>query len=199
VHVPIAGLALLPIALGLPIIFAPVHIAFLEMVIDPVCALVFEAEVEEHNVMRRPPRDPSEPLFSKSMVLWSVIQGGLALALNAAIFLTAHARGMPADELRALAFFTLVITILSLIFVNRSFSSSPLDALARPNGALLWVLVAVAGVLTASLAWPSASDLFRFGPLHADDLTLTVAAGVLVFSLLETIKLAFRSQIEARS
>ena len=64
VHVPIAGLALLPLIFGLPILFGPVHIAFLEMVIDPVCSLVFEAEPEEDDVMRRPPRAPDEPLFS---------------------------------------------------------------------------------------------------------------------------------------
>jgi magnesium-transporting ATPase (P-type) len=64
VHVPIAGLALLPLAFGLPIIFSPIHIAFLEMVIDPVCSLVFEAETDEEDVMRRRPRAPDEPLFS---------------------------------------------------------------------------------------------------------------------------------------
>ena len=58
VHVPIAGLALLPLIFGLPILFGPMHIAFLEMVIDPVCSLVFEAETEEDDVMRRPPRSP---------------------------------------------------------------------------------------------------------------------------------------------
>src|SRR5207342_445795 len=70
VHIPIAGLALLPLALGMPILFGPVHIAFLEMVIDPVCSLVFEAEVEEDDLMRRKPRAPGEPLFSGSMIAW---------------------------------------------------------------------------------------------------------------------------------
>ena len=64
VHVPIAGLALLPLLFGLPILLGPIHIAFLEMIIDPVCSLVFEAEAEEDDVMRRPPRDPEQPLFS---------------------------------------------------------------------------------------------------------------------------------------
>jgi P-type Ca2+ transporter type 2C len=198
VHVPIAGLALLPLALGLPLIFGPVHIAFLEMVIDPVCALVFEAEVEERNVMCRPPRDPSERLFSKAMVLWSALQGVLALALVSTIFVMAHARAMPPDEVRALVFFSLVVTIIALIFVNRSFSPSPLDAVLRPNGAFLWVLAAVVGVLTASLAWPTASVLFRFGPLHADDLALTAATGILLFGVLEGLKAAFRSRIEGQ-
>ncbi len=79
VHVPIAGLALLPLFFGLPILFGPIHIALLEMVIDPVCALVFEAERDEGNVMSRPPRDPSEPLFSMAMVAWSVFQAASPL------------------------------------------------------------------------------------------------------------------------
>ena len=78
VHVPIAGLALLPLLFGLPILFGPMHIAFLEMVIDPVCSLVFEAETEEDDVMRRPPRAPDEPLFSGALIGWSLLQGAFA-------------------------------------------------------------------------------------------------------------------------
>ncbi len=95
VHVPIAGLALLPLLFGLPIVLWPIHIAFLEMVIDPVCSLVFEAETEEDDVMRRPPRSPDQPLFSRSLIGWSVLQGAVAFALVAAIFIIAFSRGMP--------------------------------------------------------------------------------------------------------
>ena len=70
VHVPIAGLALLPPVSGLPILLWPMHIAFLEMVIDPVCSLVFEAEIEEEHVMRRPPRSSKEPVFSAWLIVW---------------------------------------------------------------------------------------------------------------------------------
>jgi Ca2+-transporting ATPase len=188
VHVPIAGLALLPLVSGLPILFGPVHIAFLEMVIDPVCSLVFEAETEEEDVMRRPPRLPDEPLFSGALIGWSLLQGALALALVATIFVVASSRGMPEREVRALTFFSLVVTIVSLIFVNRSFSASLGAALRRPNPALAWVLMAVATMLGLTLLWPLASSLFRFGPLHADDLSLTLAAGLLVLGALEALK-----------
>ena len=188
VHVPIAGLALLPLVFGLPIIFGPIHIAFLEMVIDPVCTLVFEAEIEEDDIMRRPPRAPDEPMFSGRLIGWSVLQGVFAFVLVAAIYVIAGHRGMPEDAIRALAFFSLVTAIVALIFVNRSFSTSFVAALARPNTALKYVLSGVVGILALTLAWPAAAHLFRFGPLHADDLALALGAGAMVLIVLESFK-----------
>jgi P-type Ca2+ transporter type 2C len=188
VHVPIAGLALLPLLLGLPILFTPIHIAFLEMVIDPVCTLVFEAEIGERDLMRRRPRPPAEPLLPRRLLVWGLVQGLLAFALVGSIFVLANLRGMPADEARALTFFSLVMTIVALIFVNRSFSTSLISALRRPNLALTFVLAWVATILSLTLFWPFARDLFRFGPLHADDLSLTLGAGAFALIALESLK-----------
>ena len=198
VHVPIAGLALLPLLFGLPILFGPMHIAFLEMVIDPVCSLVFEAETEEDDVMRRSPRDPAEPLFSTSMIVWSLLQGALAFALVAAIFVVALQRGMPEEEVRALTFFSLVISIVALIFVNRSASASLIKAIRRPNRALAFVLPIVAATLAVTLLWPFASSLFRFGPLHAGDLAVTIGAGVVFLVVLEFLKPLWRAGFATR-
>jgi Ca2+-transporting ATPase len=197
VHVPIAGLALLPLLLGLPIIFGPIHIAFLEMVIDPVCSLVFEAETEEDDVMRRPPRSSDEPLFSGALIVWSLLQGALAFVLVAAIFVIAFRSGMPEQEVRALAFFSLVVAIVSLILVNRSFSASLLTALRRPNRTLAAVLSAVAAILALTLLWPFASNLFAFGPLHVDDLALTLGAGIVVLVSLELLKPLWRPRLRS--
>jgi Ca2+-transporting ATPase len=188
VHLPIAGLALLPLISGLPIVLEPVHIAFLEMVIDPVCSLVFEAEQEEENAMRRPPRDPNEPLFSPRLVWWSLLQGAVALAAVVAIFLVALSRGMPESEVRALTFFSLVLVIVSLIFVNRSFSASLKTALSRPNLMLVAVLSGVASLLSSTLLVPFARTLFHFGPLHGDDLSVTFGSALAVLLLLEAMK-----------
>jgi len=193
VHVPIAGLALLPLLFGLPILLGPMHIAFLEMVIDPVCSLVFEAEGEEDDVMSRRPRDPAEPLFSGAMIAWSVLQGALAFGLVATIFVVALGQGMPVDEVRALSFFALVTAIVALILVNRSASASLLKAIRRPNRALAIVLPIVILMLAATLLVPSISDLFRFGPLHADDILLTVASGAVVLVGLELAKPMWRA------
>jgi len=192
VHIPIAGLALLPLLTGLPLLFGPVHIAFLEMIIDPVCSLVFEAETEERNVMQRPPRSPDEPLLPKALIVWSGLQGGLALILAGSVMLTANAWGMPENEVRALTFFALVLVIVSLIFVNRSFTSSLIEAFTRPNRVLVLIIIFVTTVLTLSLAWPAAASLFRFGPLHADDLAITVGAALVSLVLLEVSKYPLR-------
>jgi P-type Ca2+ transporter type 2C len=179
---------LLPLIFGLPILFGPMHIAFLEMVIDPVCSLVFEAETEEDDVMARPPRATDEPLFSRHMIIWSLMQGVVAFALVAAIFVVAFRQGIPVNEVRALTFFALVMSIIGLIFVNRSFSASIVNALRRPNSALRWVLLGVTAMLALTLLWPFASALFRFGPLHLDDLAVTFGAGVLVLVCLDLVK-----------
>jgi len=197
VHVPIAGLSLLPLLFGLPILFGPIHIAFLEMVIDPVCSLVFEAESEEDDVMRRPPRNPDSSLFSGALIGWGLIQGALAFALLAAIYLVALRQGMAENEIRALIFFSLVLTIVGLIFVNRSFSASLLTALIRPNRSLMIVVVAVASMLCGTLLWPFATSLFRFGPLHLDDLAVTLAAGTAVLACLELLKPFWRERLKA--
>ena len=107
------------------------------------------------------------------------------MQLVAAIFVLALRSGMPEQEVRALTFFSLVVMIVSLILVNRSFSASLLTALRRPNRTLAAVLAAVAAILALTLLWPSASKLFAFGPLHADDLALTLGAGIIVLISLE--------------
>ena len=192
VHVPIAGLALAPLVFGLPVLFGPIHIAFIEMVIDPVCSLVFEAELEEDNVMRRPPRPPSEPMAPGSFVAWSLFQGLFAFVVVAAVLFVGLRRGMPVDEVRALTFFALILSIVGLILINRSFSASLWTAVRRPNPTLLWILLTIAAILALTLKWPFAAHLFGFGPLHLDDLALTVVAGVVVFACLDALKLLWR-------
>ena len=193
VHVPIAGLALLPLLLGLPLMLLPVHIAFLEMVIDPACSIVFEAEPEERDLMQRPPRSADSLLLSKSMAGWGLLQGSLALAALTAVLLGGVARGMPEDELRALLFTSLVLVNVSLILVNRSFSSSLITAL-RGRNTFLWLLLSVVvAVLSLALAWPPAMGLFRFGTLHLDDLAVSAGAALALLVAMELLKPLWRA------
>jgi len=196
-HIPIAGLALLPLAFGIPLVLFPVHIAFLEMVVDPVCSIAFEAEPEEGDVMSRPPRDPKSPLFSLPLIFWSLLQGATVLVATAAIFLIAWMRGMPEAEVRSLTFVILVQGNIAMILAGRSFSTSIARALLRPNPTLWMVLGVDAALLTAILSWPSLRDLFRFGPLHAHDLVLCIGVGLCMLPVLEVLKRPFRRALRA--
>jgi Ca2+-transporting ATPase len=188
VHVPIAGLALLPLVLGLPILFGPVHIALLEMVIDPVCALVFEGERAEAHIMQRKPRPSTERLFTWRMIAWSVFQGGLTFVLLSGLFLIATARGMPESEVRALTFFALIAAIMALILINRSFSTSLLRALSSGNVALPYVFAAVASASAAILFIPPVQMLLHFEHLRPTDLLVAGAVGTMLLVALEVLK-----------
>ena len=188
VHVPIAGLALLPLFLGMPILFSPIHIALLEMVIDPVCALVFEAEEEEADIMRRPPRAPDETLFSWGMIGWSVLQGGVAFAMLAGLFLLTSWSGMPEVEVRALVFFALVASIMALILVNRSFRASLGGAVLRRNAALRYVVIAVLIVTALILTLPAGQHLLGFGSIAWRDMLIALGMGAALLFMLEAAK-----------
>lgn len=191
VHVPIAGLALLPLFMGLPVIFWPIHIAFIEMIVDPVCSLVFEAEVEERDAMRRSPRRTDAPLFTGRMIAWSLLQGVFALVTVALAYIISLEGGSSIGEARALAFTWLVASIVSLILVNRSFSTFFLGAFGRPNLSLAWVAAVVVGILLTALLWQPASELFMFGKLGLMQWAATAIYFPLLIMVLETFKYLF--------
>jgi Ca2+-transporting ATPase len=178
VHIPIAGLALLPALFNLPLILLPAHIVFLELIIDPACSIVFEAEPEESDVMARPPRDPKEAIFSRRIVIVSLIQGLGALAATLAIYLYAVRSGVPDTQDRAMTFTTLVIANLSLIFINRSWTRGLFATLRTPNSALWWVIGGALALLAVTLFLPVARELFSFGQLDPTQLGLSILAGL---------------------
>ncbi len=144
VHVPIAGMGLVPVLFGWPLLLFPVHVVFLEFVIDPACSFVFEAERSDKGVMQRPPRDPREPLFTREMLTESVLLGLSVFVVVAAVYGTALAMAGE-GQARAMGFITLVVANLLLILANRSRTESFVAVLARPNR-MFWTIAAAAVV-----------------------------------------------------
>ncbi|PKO73146.1 MAG: ATPase, partial [Betaproteobacteria bacterium HGW-Betaproteobacteria-17] len=190
VHVPIAGMALLPLLFGLPLVLAPVHIVFLELIIDPACSIVFEAEPEERDSMERPPRRAEAPLFSLRTLLLSLLQGATVFVAVAAVYALSLQRGQGADEARALTFATLVIGNLWLILANRSWSGTLLASLRTPNPALWWVIGGTLGFLALVLYVPGLRGVFGFNYLHANDVLLAFVAGATGIAWFEFFKWA---------
>ncbi|WP_139373816.1 cation-translocating P-type ATPase [Enhydrobacter aerosaccus] len=192
VHLPIAGLAMLPLFTGLPLVLHPLHIAFIEMIIDPACSIVFEAEAAEPDLMRRPPRSPTARLFSTAMISWSVIQGLLAFATVAGVYLLAARRGLPAEDIRALSFFALILANIGLILINRSRRGLSVDFLTGRSPVLAGIVTFTLALLALSVSWQPARALFGFGPLHGDDIGMIVAAILAFLLVLLPLKLLAR-------
>ena len=190
VHVPIAGMSLLPVLFRWPIVLMPVHIAFLELIIDPACSIVFEAEREEPGVMERPPRSLKEPLFSPRMIALALGQGMAVLAVVLGVFLFSLTRAAGNDAyVRAVTFTTLVLANLGLILANLSWTRSILQVLRMGNRALWWVLAGALVFLAAALYVPFVRGLFGFGVLDARDIALAVGAAALGVLWFEVLKL----------
>ncbi len=190
VHVPIAGLSLLPLLVGWPLLFSPVHIAFLELLIDPVCAVVFEAEAAEPGLMLRPPRAKGQALLATSMLWRSLLQGVCVLILVGAVYGLALAYLPGAAQARAVAFSALVASNVALIFNNRALDAHLWASLKRPNRALWWLLAATVGLLALTLSVPMLRDLFQFAWPDWTALGGALGAGALTLLLLEAFKVA---------
>jgi Ca2+-transporting ATPase len=197
VHVPIAGLALLPIVLGAPLVLTPMLIAFLELIIDPSCSIVLEAEGAEKGLMRRPPRDPQGSLISRALAIWSLLQGVLALVLVAAVYFYSTASGLDAAEVRAASFIALVGANIALVFVNRTFGASLRAALGRPNPSLWWGLGLATTLLGLILVWPGAREFFGLAVLPVPTLMVSVGVGAALLASLQLIKLVYGRRLLA--
>ncbi|MCC7098147.1 MAG: cation-translocating P-type ATPase [Rubrivivax sp.] len=187
VHVPIAGMALLPVLLGWPPLLYPMHIALLELIIDPACSLAFENEPSERDLMRRPPRDAAAPLFGGA-TLWLALLQGLGVLLVVLLAYAWASPHLPEAEARAFAFATLVSGNLALILSNRSTSTSLWTTLRTPNAVLWAVLGAALVLLAAALYMPWAVEVLRFAPLPAHELAAAFGLGLLGVLWFELIK-----------
>jgi Ca2+-transporting ATPase len=125
-----------------------VHIVFLELIIDPACTLIFEADKDDSGVMKRKPRSMDAKLFDWLTVLKCFIQGGLTLAVTIGVYLFIR-HDHSADAGRTLAFFTLVVCNLGMILSNRSLTRSGLSMLREKNAAFKWVMTGTAVVCCA--------------------------------------------------
>jgi Ca2+-transporting ATPase len=163
VHVTIAGVALLPVLARWPLILLPVHIVFLELIIDPACSIAFEAEPEEPGIMARPPRRPDAPLIGRRLLAVATLQGMTLLTVVLAVFAIAGTRGAGEDVARALTFATLVVGNLGIILSNRSWTRPVWRTPLRGNRAAAIVVLGALATLAAVLYVPGLREVFRFG------------------------------------
>jgi P-type Ca2+ transporter type 2C len=184
VHLPIVGMSFVPVMAGWPLFLMPIHILFLQLVIDPTCSLVFEAEPEEPGVMKRPPRPTNAAIFDRQVLKLGLLQGVVLFIVVVAIFAVAQNRGLPVEQARALAFAGMIIGNIGLIFINRSWSIGWRASLASQNRALWWTVGSTLAFLPLVLYVPPIADLFYFRPPPLISMLVSVLAVVFVIGLL---------------
>jgi Ca2+-transporting ATPase len=177
VHVAIAGIALVPVLFDWPLILFPVHVVFLELIIDPACSLVFEAEPEERGIMARPPRRRDAPLLTRGMLAVGVLQGVGLLAVVLATFATATASAGEHVG-RMLAYTALVTGSLAIIATNQSWTRGAWWTAFSRNRAALAVAAGASAALLLIVAVPSLRDVFGFAVPSAGALAEAVGAAV---------------------
>jgi Ca2+-transporting ATPase len=177
VHVPIAGLSLVPVLLGWPLMLLPIHIVFLELIIDPACTVVFEAEREELGVMSRPPRKLGDSLFGTRSLIVGLFQGGAGLAVQLAlIFWTLPIYGE--QVARTSVFTCMVLCNLGLILLSRAGKRSLKETLFTPNNPHVWITIGSLGLLGLALMIPGLQKIFMFAPIPFEVFGLSILASL---------------------
>lgn len=177
VHLPIVGMAMLPVLLGDPLLLLPAHIMFLELIIGPACSIFFEAETEEANIMHRPPRAANETLFGGRRLAVSLLQGFAMFGILAALYLTAKLYITDENTLRAMIFSAMVGGNIALIFGNRA--ERAINSPANPT--LRWILLGSSSGLTLVLSLPLLQTLFHFSGSTPANLGIGILAALAIW------------------
>ncbi len=190
VHVPIVGLSIAPVLLGWSMVLMPVHILVLQLIIDPACSVVFEAEALEPGAMTEPPRPPDARLFDAAVLKRALWQGAGLLALLLAAHAGARLFAGSEDTARALTFAVLVLCNLGLIQANRSWQPGGWRDSGATNRPFLWITAATLGMLACVLSVPAIARLFAFAPPAPWLLAAGLGAGLLALLWCEAVKWA---------
>jgi Ca2+-transporting ATPase len=190
VHVPIIGMSLIPVFVGdWPLVLLPVLIAFLELIIDPACSVVFEAEQADPEVMEQKPRGLGEPMFGRRVLTIAAMQGLSALLAVLAVYLWAVLGGRPDEVVRSVTFATLVIGNVALILVNRSWTLPIWRTFReRRNRAVKWILLGAIALLLLVLLVPGLRGAFNLGPIGLVDWAVAMVAGIAGVAWFEVFK-----------
>ncbi|PKP13383.1 MAG: ATPase [Bacteroidetes bacterium HGW-Bacteroidetes-3] len=189
IHVPIIGLTLLPAFFpSLPILLMPLHIVFMELIIDPVCSIAFESEKEEKGIMNRPPRNPNKRFFGFNKIFASASIGILLLAMVVVVYFLAIKENHSDGEIRAIAFSTLIIGNIFLIVTTLSKTRNFLAVLSEKNIALLVIIIAASGLMILLISTPYLQTIFSFENPGLSHFSISIIGASIVLLLLEMIK-----------
>ncbi|MFN5847149.1 MAG: cation-translocating P-type ATPase [Chitinophagales bacterium] len=189
IHIPIIGLVLMPAFFSwLPILLMPLHIVFLELIIDPVCAIAFESEKEEKGIMNRPPRRTNELFFGWNKIILSLLKGIILLSMVLAVYFVSINEGHSDGETRAIAFSSLIIGNVFLILTSLSETRNFLSVIFEKNIAVIMISIVAIVLLIMTVSIPFLNNIFSLEfPGYKHFLSALIGAIIMLFTL-EIIK-----------
>lgn len=179
VHVPIFGMALIPVFVTKwPLVLLPAQVAFLELIIDPASSIVFESEQADPDIMSRKPREVSAKIFNRHSLGLSIAQGFGVLVFVLAVYLWALNSGKSDDLVRTMSFGTLMLGNIALVLVNRSHHLSIFQTFReRKNKTIKWVLSGGIGLLIFLVNVPIMREAFNLAYLDLSQWIVVLVAG----------------------
>ncbi|MEY3198586.1 MAG: hypothetical protein RJA13_544 [Bacteroidota bacterium] len=189
IHIPIIGLTLLPAFFSeIPIFLMPLHIVFMELIIDPVCSIAFESEKEEIGIMDRPPRNPNKRFYSMRKFLSSSLIGLFLLAIALLVYHLALQENHSEGEIRAIVFTALIVGNIFLILSTVSKTRHVISVLLEKNIALLLIVGMASGILILLLNNSFLRKLFNFENPGMQHFIVPLVGAFIILFTLETIK-----------
>ena len=199
VHIPIIGMSFVPVLFGFPIILFPAHIAFLELIIDPTCSIVFETIEEEPGIMKKPPRKLSQRLFNTRVVIVSLIQGLSSFLAIFLLYLYLIQSDRPVEVVRTMTFLSVVLSNVLMIFMNLTWSQNTWRVLSSSNKSLWYVVSgALVGMVVISTVAPI-QRIFYMGGLKGGDVLLLGLVAFFLYLWLECMKAIWSFFLKRRS
>lgn len=189
IHVPIIGLTLLPaFNYSLPLLLMPLHIVFMELIIDPICSIAFESQQEEKDIMKRSPRNPNELFFGWRKMAFSLIQGALLLIMVLTVYYISLHEGHSEGEVRAIAFSSLIIGNIFLILTSLSKTRSIISVFSEKNIAVLIIIGIALTLLFLTISVPSLQNIFNFQFPGFKHFISSLTGAVAILLLFESFK-----------
>ncbi len=197
IHIPIFGLALLPIfSSNWPLILLPSLVAFHEVIIDPACSIVFEEEAPDPQIMSAAPRGVKRKIFTGNEIFISVFQGVSVLSSLFILFLYLENAGRPEEEIRSVIFGSLMICNVGLILMNRSRTLTILETIRqRRNASVKWIVSLASLIVFLLLEVSFFRELFNLGPISMNDWFLISLTCLVGLSWYEIYKLLNRKRL----
>lgn len=201
IHIPIFGMALVPIASPLwPLVLLPIQIAILEIIIDPSASLAYESEPASKNQMQSKPRPKEEPMITSKVFRLALAQGAILFMGAVSSFLIALGLGFSDERVRSVTFGTILLGNLLLMLTNRSSTAGLIELVSQRSNKVALIIFA-AGIVAMFLIFSVEiiRSAFNLAELQPIEIAMVVICALPALIWFELYKWRARSRARAQT